>query len=52
MELKLGFRNIIYCIKKIYSISKLYVFIVISSALVTTILKIFMIYFVKFIIDE
>ena len=51
MELKLGFRNIIYCIKKIYSISKLYVFIVISSALVTTILKIFMIYFVKFIID-
>ena len=51
MELKLGFRNIIYCIKKIYSISKLYVFIVISSALVTTILKIFMIYFVKFIVD-
>ena len=51
MELKLGFRNIIYCIKKIYSISKLYVFIIITSALVTTILKIFMIYFVKFIID-
>lgn len=51
MELKLGFRNIIYCIKKIYSISKLYVFIIITSALVTTILKIFMIYFVKFIVD-
>ena len=51
MELKLGFRNIIYCIKKIYSISKLYVFVIISSALVTTILKIFMIYFVKFIVD-